>query len=211
MKKTKRKIKFYCFLFAASILATYLYVSSNRILQNIALKEFESLISSASYHAIDVLLNEGYDYKSLIDVSSDLDGNVKMVTTNSFKVTAIASSTAKNTYDYLSRATNSGVNVPIGAFTGIKLISGFGKNVKMKLISVSSVKCEIISSFNEAGINQTRHTITINISSTVTLVTKTASQVVKDTISILVFDNLIIGKVPEVYLNSQVIGGADKN
>lgn len=213
MKKSKkeRRIRFICFLAAVAVLSTFLYVSSNKTLQSIALKSFDSLISSASYHAIDCLLEEGYDYKSLMDVTTDINGNVTMVTTNSYKVTSMASSVAKNTYSYLLKETNSGVDVPLFAFTGINLISGYGKKIKMKLISISSVKCEIISNFSDAGINQTRHTITVNIESNVTFVTKSSSQVAKDIISILVFDNLIVGKVPDVYLNSQVIGGADKN
>ncbi|MBR2337688.1 MAG: hypothetical protein IKA61_07085 [Clostridia bacterium] len=213
MKKCKKKIKFkfLCFILSVTVLAGFLYVSSNRILENIALKSFNSLISSASYYAIDEILKEGYDYKSLIDVSTDQQGEINMVVTDSFKVTAIASAAATKTYNYLTKYSNQGVDVPLGAFTGIKLISGFGHKIKMKLIAVSSVKCDIISDFTEAGINQTRHTIKIDIISTVTLVTKTTNKVVSEKICILVYDNLIIGKVPQVYLNSKVIGSADKN
>ena len=211
MKKTKRKFKFICFLVSVCTLSCFLYFSSNKILENLSLKSFETLISSSSYNAINNILAEGYDYKSLIDVSTNSNGEIVMVTTDSIKVTAIASLAATTTYNYLNDFTNRGVEVPIGAFTGIQLLSGFGKTIRMKLISVSSVKCEIISNFTEAGINQTRHTISINILSTVSLVTKTSNKVVNDSISILVYDNLIIGKIPEVYLNSQVIGNANKN
>ena len=211
MKKTKRKFKFICFLVSVCTLSCFLYFSSNKILENLSLKSFETLISSSSYNAINNILAEGYDYKSLIDVSTNSNGEIVMVTTDSIKVTAIASLAATTTYNYLNDFTNQGVEVPIGAFTGIQLLSGFGKTIRMKLISVSSVKCEIISNFTEAGINQTRHTISINILSTVSLVTKTSNKVVNDSISILVYDNLIIGKIPEVYLNSQVIGNANKN
>ncbi|MBR2384569.1 MAG: sporulation protein YunB [Clostridia bacterium] len=211
MKKSKKKLKLFSFTVSVIMLSCFLYFSSNRILENLALESFDSLISSASYNAINKILVDGYDYKSLIDVSTNSQGEIVMITTDSVKVTSMASLAATNTYNYLKNYTNCGVDVPIGAFTGIKLISGFGKTVKMRLIAVSSVNCEIVSSFTDAGINQTRHTITINIVSTVTLVTKTSNKVVSDKISILVYDNLIIGKVPEVYLNSQVIGNADKN
>jgi sporulation protein YunB len=169
MKKTKRKLKFICFLVSVCTLSCFLYFSSNKILENLSLKSFETLISSSSYNAINNILAEGYDYKSLIDVSTNSNGEIVMVTTDSIKVTAIASLAATTTYNYLNDFTNRGVEVPIGAFTGIQLLSGFGKTIRMKLISVSSVKCEIISNFTEAGINQTRHTISINIANIYTI------------------------------------------
>lgn len=209
--KAKKRIRIFAFLLATVLLACYLYFSSNKILENLALKSFDSLISSASYYAIDEIVSKGYDYKSLIDVSKDKNGDVNMVVTNSLKINELASIVATETYNYLDRYTKLGVDVPVFAFTGIKLISGLGKAIKMQLISVSTVKSEIVSSFTEAGINQTRHTLTLNIFSTVSLITKTSAQTVSDKISILIFDNLIIGKVPEIYLNSKVVGSANKN
>ena len=147
MKKTKKKksFKFICFIISVVVTSCFLYVSSNKILINLALKSFDSLISSASYYSIDKILNKGYDYKSLVCVSTDSNGDISMVTVDSFMVTKIAHDAATETYNYLCEYSNKGVDVPIGAFTGIKLISGFGKTVRMKLIAVSSVKCDIIS------------------------------------------------------------------
>ena len=97
MKKSKKKTKIICFLLAISTLSCFLYFSSNKILENLALKSFDSLISSGSYYAIDEILKEGYDYKSLINVTTNSQGEITMVTTDSIKVTAMASSAATNT------------------------------------------------------------------------------------------------------------------
>ena len=213
MKKgnTRRRFKIIAFFSATLILACYLYFSSNKILENLALKSFNSLISCASYNAIDKIVADGYNYKSLTCVSRNDKGEIDMVSTDSLKINELASKSATETYNYLDRNAKLGVDVPIFAFTGIKLVSGFGVPIKMQLISVSSVKSEIISSFTQAGINQTRHTLTLSITSTVSLITKTSVKTVTDKISILIFDNLIIGKVPEIYLSSQVVGSANKN
>jgi hypothetical protein len=81
----------------------------------------------------------------------------------------------------------------------------------MKLLSVSSVKCDIISNFTQAGINQTRHSLYLDINCTVSIVTKTARKIAKDKISVLIYDNLIIGKVPSVFINSQIVGSGEEN
>ena len=81
----------------------------------------------------------------------------------------------------------------------------------MKLISVSNVKFEIVSDFVSAGINQTRHSLYFNVFCDVSLITKSKTKKVSDKISVLVYDNLIIGKVPSVFINSQIIGEGTKN
>ena len=193
------------------MIAGTLYYSSNKVLINLGYESYRSLISSASYNAIDEIIDTGYDYKNLFDISTNKDNEINMVVTNSYLVTSLATDIATKTYNYLNKKANFGVDVPLGAFTGIKLISGFGSKVKMKLISVSSVKCDIISNFTQAGINQTRHSLYLDINCTVSIVTKTATKNVNDKISVLIYDNLIIGKVPSVLVNSQIVGRGEEN
>lgn len=182
------------------------YFSSDRIVVGYAEKNFDSLISSASYHAIDFLVSEKYKYGDLVEVKTDNTGNVCMVITDSLEVNRLAATAANNAYDFLSQEIKKGVEVPIGAFTGIRLLGGFGKKINMKLISVASVKCEFISDFAEAGINQTRHSLYININCVVNIVTKTKKVTAQDKITVLIFDNLIVGKVPQVMINPVTIG-----
>jgi len=210
-RKKKNFISLIVFILAFSVLFLNLYRSSNKIIEEIGVKSFSSLISSASYSAIDVIIDTGYNYKTLFDVSTDNEGNINMITTDSYEVNLLAVKIANETYAYLDRTTKLGVDVPIGVFTGIRIISGFGEPIKMKLISTTSVKCEIRSEFTEAGINQTRHALYFDINCEVNIITKTSSKPITDKISVLVYDNLIIGKVPSVFINSQIIGEGCKN
>jgi len=210
-KKRKKFLGFTVFLVLFATLSCSLYFSSNRIMVELAQSSFSSMISSASYYAIDKIIDAGYDYKSLVDVKTDGNGDISMVITDSFTVNSLANTAAENAYNYLDEQTKKGVSVPMGAFTGFMLISGFGKPIQMRLISVHSVKCEIISDFTQAGINQTRHSLYFNIFCDVSIITKTSTKKVTDKISVLVYDNLIIGKVPSVLVTSQIIGQGSEN
>ena len=207
MKCKKKKIfKFLIFLMIFVVIFLSVYFSSDKIVIGYAEKNFNSLISSASYHAIDFLVSEKYRYGDLVEVKTDNSGNVSMVITDSLEVNRLATTAANNAYNFLSEEIKNGVEVPIGAFTGIRFLGGFGKKIKMKLISVASVKCEFISDFAEAGINQTRHSLYININCVVNIVTKTKRVTSQDKITILIFDNLIVGKVPQVMISPVTIG-----
>ena len=207
MKCKKKKIfKFFCFLITFLTLVASLYFSSDRIVVDYAVKCFYSSISSASYYAVDVIVDKKYRYADLVDVKTDKDGQISMVVTDSYEVNRLSMTVARNAFNYLTGEIKKGVDVPVCAFTGIRLISGFGPTVKMKVISVASVKCDMISTFTQAGINQTRHSLYLNINCTVNIVTKTATKTVNDAISVLVFDNLIVGKVPSVMITPFTIG-----
>ncbi|MBO5889355.1 MAG: sporulation protein YunB, partial [Clostridia bacterium] len=127
------------------------------------------------------------------------------VLTNSYQFNLLSNKIADEVINYFNNKLSQGVEVPIGVFTGIGLISGFGKKVKMPLITVSSVKCDIISSFTDAGINQTKHSIVINIIPEVFVVTRFSTKDLKDSISVLVYENIIVGKIPNTYLEGSII------
>lgn len=208
-KKKKRILKFLCFFTAFVITVVSIYFSSDRIVVSLAEKTFDSIISSASYHAVDIIVEEKYRYSDLVDIKTDSSGNVGMIITDSYAVNKLAATAATKAYAYLSERIEKGVEVPLGAFTGIRLISGFGAKVRMKVISVASVKCDFISEFAQAGINQTRHSLYLNINCVVNVVTKTKTKKINDKITVLVFDNLIVGKAPNVVVTPITIGKSE--
>lgn len=208
-KKKKRILKFLCFFTAFVITVVSIYFSSDRIVVSLAEKTFDSIISSASYHAVDIIVEEKYRYSDLVDIKTDSSGNVGMIITDSYAVNKLAATAATKAYAYLSEKIEKGVEVPLGAFTGIRLISGFGAKVRMKVISVASVKCDFVSEFVQAGINQTRHSLYLNVNCVVNVVTKTKTKKINDKITVLVFDNLIVGKVPNVVVTPITIGKSE--
>lgn len=208
-KKKKRVLKFLCFFTAFVITVISIYFSSDRIVVSLAEKTFDSIISSASYHAVDIIVEEKYRYSDLVDIKTDSSGNVGMIITDSYAVNKLAATAVTKAYDYLFEKIEKGVEVPLGAFTGIRLISGFGAKVRMKVISVASVKCDFVSEFAQAGINQTRHSLYLNINCVVNVVTKTKTKKINDKITVLVFDNLIVGKVPNVVVTPITIGKSE--
>ena len=208
-KKKRRLLKFFCFLFAFVAIFSYLYSQSNKILEDYAEKSFNSYISAASYQSFDVLLKEKYSYADLMTIDKNDEGEIVMVRSDSFTINKMATTIAKNAYDYLNSSTREGVRIPLGAFTGIRLVGGYGKKINMKLISVVSVKSKIISSFEQAGINQTRHTLTLALSCEANVINKYRTKSVTDEISLMIYDNLIIGKVPGVLLTPSVVGSGN--
>ena len=63
-----------------------------------------------------------------------------------------------------------GVEVPLGAFSGIEAWAGFGPKIHMKIIPISNVECRFASTFEEAGVNQTKHSIYLEIVADISII-----------------------------------------
>ena len=203
-KKRQRKkiwIKIIAFILIFCLFFVSLYVSSSRILQ-----DYAETITRATYRAFDSVLSGGFDFSSIIKVDKNSQGEIVLLSTDSYGVNKIASDISTRTQNILNEETDKGVAIPVGAFTGIRLLAGFGKKIRMKLLSVSFVKTEIVSTFSQAGINQTRHTLSLNLRCETAVLTRTGNKTVKNEVSMLIYDNLIVGKVPSVLVSPMIVG-----
>ncbi len=212
MKKLKKKSKCFKRLFILLFLAIFiaLYSFSNKMLIEIGVSSYSGVLSTASYYAIEKTLNKDYDYNSLFEIHKDDENNITMITTDAFTFNKITTDIVNNVSEYLNDYLSQGVDVPIGVFTGISLLSGFGKKIKMPLITINSVQCNVVSKFVEAGINQTKHTLYVDIYPEVYVVTRFLTKHIDSYITILMYENIIVGKVPTVYLSDSVFS-AQKN
>ncbi|MBO7214941.1 MAG: sporulation protein YunB [Clostridia bacterium] len=204
IKKRRKKGIFILFLALFIAIFTALYSFSNKMLIGIGEASYQGVLSTASYYAIEKSLTKNFNYDKLYTVHKNNDNEISMITADAYKFNSLTTTLANHVGEYLTNYINSGVDVPLGVFTGIKLLQGFGKPIKMKLIAINSVKCDVVSKFESAGVNQTRHTLYLNVTPDISVVTRVSTKNVSDKITVMLYDNLIIGKVPEVYLSGTV-------
>ena len=149
---------------------------------------------------------ERIDYDSLITVTHGSDGAVTGISANAQNVNLLARTTATLSMANLSARSENGIKVPVGAFTGIEFLAGFGPKVTFKIISVSRVSCEFESAFSSAGVNQTRHSVYMDVEATVTVVMPSGSKEISSVTEVLVAESVIVGEVPDVFLQGDIFG-----
>lgn len=206
MKKTKKRKKgrFIIFLLLFISIFLALYSNSNKMLIKIGESSYTAVLSTASYYAIDKAFENDYRYENLFNVHKNENGEITMITTDAYKFNSLTTCLADNVGLFMSDYINAGIEVPIGVFTGISILQGYGDTVNMPLIAINSVKCDVISTFETAGINQTRHTLYLDVTPDVSVITRFSEKKFCDNIRVLIYDNVIVGKVPDVYLSGTV-------
>ncbi len=154
--------------------------------------------------AVSISLTDDLKYTDLISIDKDAQGNITLMTTNAQKINVISREIASNAQILLKTQLNNGTPIPFLAFTGISLISGYGKTVNVKCLSVPTVYCEFFGQFKSVGINQTLHSIYVKAYSKVNLELPFYKKQIEFSSDILISETVLMGKVPEIYLNGQL-------
>ena len=191
-----------CFVAVVDVIAVYLYANACSYVFNVAKADFQSAISNIVYDCLSDS-SVGENLKDMCSVVTDVSGKVSFVSTDGVLANALCVAISKKTYDGLKKYVEKGVSLPIGAFSGVRLLSGVGKRVDVKLITVVGVKCNFRSQSESAGINQTRQRLYILVEPQIKAVVAGKTYENVESVEVLCFDNLIVGEVPEVYLNTK--------
>lgn len=194
----------------ALLLGVLIFFQRNvtKILISISEATIRSITTVAVNDAIYYTLNDNLRYEDLITVTYDGDGNVSTITTDSLKINRIARDTAYLSQENLNKMSEEGIQVPLGALTGIEALAGFGKKINIKIIPISNVNCSFVSKFVQAGINQTKHSLYLEVVSDISIILPEKTSNLASTTEVLVCESIISGKIPDVYLQGSHLGGS---
>ena len=132
-------------------------------------------------------------------------GNIQMIKANIFTIDLLTSDIASLIQQDIDNSKTAEIPLSIGSFTGVKMLSEIGPNIKIKIASSGNVATDLRSEFIEKGINQTIHRIYLQIDCNVNILTPIKS--IERTISnqVLLAENVIIGQIPSTYYNLEGI------
>ena len=206
--KKFRRFKILLLILCLLVVGVLLYFQRNvtRVLISISEATIRSITTVAVNDAIYYTLNDVNRYDDLITIERDEAGNVTSITTDSLKINRIARDTAYMSQENLTKMSAEGIQVPIGALTGIEALAGFGTKINIKIIPISNVECRFVSKFTDAGINQTKHSLYLEIVSDISIILPLKSTNLASTIEVLICESVIAGKIPDTYLQASLIG-----
>lgn len=150
---------------------------------------------------------QGVDYADFVTVEKNSQNEVVLITANSNSVNQLARNASIVTQGKINTLFQQAISIPLGTLSGIPLLSQLGPDVNIVIDPVGTVQCSFVSHFETAGINQTLHRIYLNVSSTVDVIIPSSHQVVQIDTPILVCETVIVGKVPDTFLQSGLLLG----
>ena len=186
------------------VIAFLIYVNLvvNPIILQICEAEINSLSQKALGSAIYDVVSSSDVYSSLFKIEKDTEGNITFISTDAMQISLLSRTLSRLSQSNLDAIGTRGISIPIGTFSGFPALSGRGPSISVSVNPIGAISSKFESKFTTAGVNQTLHRIYVNISALVNVVLPTVNQKIEVSSQVLVCENLIVGKVPDAYLNS---------
>ena len=207
-KKCKRrwKLALFCIFGFAVLLFIHFQRNVTRVLISISEATMRASTTIAVNDAVYYTLSDEMRYEDLVTILRNENGDIVSVIANALKINKIARDTASISQSNLKNLSLNGIPVPFGALTGIEAFAGLGPSIHFRIIPVSSVSCGFSSRFESVGINQTKHSIYLNVIADINIVMPSKTKNFAVTTDILVGEFVIVGSIPDTYLQSDIFG-----
>lgn len=193
-------------IFAAIVLWIYFQRNVTRVLISISEATMRASTTVAVNDAVYYTLSDEMRYEDLVTITRDIEGEIIAVAANPLKINKIARDTASISQSNLKNLSLNGIPIPLGALTGIEAFAGLGPSIHFRIIPVSSVSCGFSSIFESVGINQTKHSIYLNVIADISIVMPSRTENFAVATDILIGESVIVGTVPDAYLQSDIFG-----
>ena len=210
IKRQRRRRLAYIFLGIAVIVAiafVFFQRNATRVLISISEATMRASTTVAVNDAVYYTLSDEMRYEDLVTITRNEQGDIVAVAANPLKINKIARDTASISQSNLKNLSLNGIPVPLGALTGIEALAGLGPSIHFRIIPVSSVSCDFSSTFESVGINQTKHSIYLNVVADISIVMPSRTENFAVITEILVGEWVIVGNIPDAYLQSDIFGG----
>lgn len=188
---------------AALVLGGFLYMNKSLrpVLVGLSDARVESVAARAMNDAILEILSDSDAGKGLLNIYTASDGGVYLLTADAARLNSIAADCADSAQQKIADLGEQGVSVPLGTLTGIPILAGVGPRITLRFTPAGAVRSEFSSQFRTAGINQTLHRITLELTATIRVILPGESHVVTVYAQAPIAENVIVGDVPGAYTN----------
>ena len=209
-KRLPKKYRVFAVLLAVALtlILAFIYFQRNvtRVLISISEATMRASTTVAVNDAVYYTLSDEIRYEDLVQLTRKEDGEILAIAANPLKINKIARDTASISQSNLKNLSLNGIPVPLGALTGIEAFAGLGPSIHFRIIPVSSVSCDFSSTFESVGINQTKHSIYLNVIADISIVMPSRTENFAVLTEILVGESVIVGDIPDAYLQSDIFG-----
>lgn len=159
--------------------------------------------SAASAQIDEVILNymetNGLTYGNIVDIHYDGNGAISSVTADTAKIDILIArmddEIGKDLEEVLMET-----EIPLNVLLGTELLLGGGPKIRVHFFPINIVNIETRHEFVSQGINQTLHTVFLNISVDIEILFPMKSRVESVDTEIPIGQTLIVGGVPTTYV-----------
>lgn len=172
-----------------------------RISTQIAISDASDIVSKRVNAVIAEIMRKGqYDGDYFVTFEKGESGEVAAISCNMARINALSAEILDRVVGATENYTAT-VQIPLGNLTGMNLLMGRGPKVPVEIVTLTSSRVEFNNGIVTAGINQTKHQVTLVIKVDIDILVPWGSERTQVTSEVLIADTVIVGQVPGTYLD----------
>ena len=151
---------------------------------------------------------ENVQYESLMHITYNEQGQIIAINANIIELNKLSSEISYKIQEKLNNLGKVSVQIPMGGMLGLNVFAGYGPDIDIRLVPMGNIETKFETEFDSQGINQTNHTIYMNIQSTITVVAPFIGSSVQCNSTLTIAETIIVGDIPDTYYNVEDLEGA---
>jgi len=213
LRKTKLSKLFVFILITIIIivmLLTFMYNKAIPIITTLCESNAKYIALEFTNKAVTECIND-VKYEDLVTLKQDSTGKILALNSDVIELNKLSTDISTRISAKLATMETRYVKIPITSIFNMGLFSGYGPKISLNIIPTGNVTSKYKSEFEQAGINQIRHRIYIEITTKVRLIAPFYTSSQEYVNEVTVAENVIIGDTPATYYNITGMETLDKN
>lgn len=209
MNLKKAFVFFFLVIFSISLI---IYLFNKKIeptLDAVCSNNAKTVAFKASNEAVYEYM-ENVEYTDLINIEKNETGKVTSLTANVSEINKLSTEIATNIQNKLEEKRMSEITLPLSEMFGIRVIGAGGPKIKVETVIEGNIDVNFKSEFTAAGINQTKHTLYVEISTNVVTIAPFFTSEKKYVNNIMIAETVIVSDVPSSYYEVNGVDGLDE-
>ena len=149
-------------------------------------------------------------YDRIVYFEKDLDGRITALKTNMSEVNRLKTDILNIINDEILALDTSDIGIPVGSLFLPEFFSGKGPAIPVHILSIRNSDACFLSNFTQAGINQTLHQLTMQVSVDVAVLVLGETGSFTLSSEVVVAETVIVGAVPNTFLQTGGNYGSDR-
>lgn len=183
---------FFSLIFLTAKLRPMIMEYSVNLVQNVVIQAINQAVN-------EKISAEKAEYQNLVQLERDGTNHVTALSTDVIKMNSMKTGIVSFVYNRISQLEKDMIQIPLGNIVDEDLLAGIGPDIKVGMSGLGTVQADFISAFTAAGINQTRHSILLEVTANITVLSPGGNKTVEITSRFPITDTVIVGTVPETY------------
>jgi sporulation protein YunB len=205
--KISKKVKVLVFILVSMLLLLQSMLLLERHLKaplmNLAKFRIKQIATQSINAAIADQVTREAHFDKLLDWKSDKNGKTTAFILNPAEQMRLTSGAIDTIQKKLDSIQNESDYIPLGMAIGSPIIASYGPNIPIKFVPMGTVKADILTRYQSAGINMVLVEVYMKIETQVTIIIPFDSEPETVTTELPIAYSLVVGDVPTYYFDNK--------